>query len=130
MKYRILLISAISCVAMTGCMSQPTNQAKTVTHVWTKVPVAEKEINMAKEKVASQLKDPESARFREIWALSNGEWTRVCGYVNAKNSYGGYEGYKMFTIGANGSVDFEDDELMEKYGQDWCTPRTEEVYRY
>lgn len=47
--------------------------------------------------VIDTLKDPESARFSEIAATQgdSGEIS-VCGFVNAKNSFGGYVGKKPF----------------------------------
>lgn len=50
--------------------------------------------------VLSQLKDPDSAQFRnEIvispWGLAN---SVLCGEVNAKNSMGGYVGYRSFDV--------------------------------
>jgi len=46
---------------------------------------------------ARRLKDPEAARFGKLNATraSDGSIT-VCGYVNGKNSYGGYTGYSPF----------------------------------
>lgn len=49
----------------------------------------------AKRLVTDGLKDPSSAMFREIRALSGDQ---VCGQVNAKNSFGGYVGYRWFWI--------------------------------
>ena len=43
--------------------------------------------------VKAQLKDPDSAKFRGI--KREGPFA-YCGWVNAKNSYGGYEGYSVF----------------------------------
>lgn len=49
------------------------------------------------EGVKSQLKDPESARFGTTIAGADAEGTiTVCGWVNAKNSYGGYTGEQPF----------------------------------
>lgn len=46
---------------------------------------------------AKRLKDPEAARFGKLNATraKDGSIT-VCGYVNGKNSYGGYTGYSPF----------------------------------
>jgi hypothetical protein len=44
--------------------------------------------------VKSILRDPDSAKFRGI-VQRNG---MICGYVNARNGFGGYTGYKEFTI--------------------------------
>ena len=58
-------------------------------------------LDAAKKKVASKLKDPESARFTDVARRTvpnvKGDPTDVvCGMVNAKNSYGGYGGAKPF----------------------------------
>jgi membrane-associated protease RseP (regulator of RpoE activity) len=45
--------------------------------------------------VRERLKDPDSAKFGEIRASKQRE-TTVCGYVNAKNSFGGYVGKSRF----------------------------------
>lgn len=53
-----------------------------------------KRIAKAKDAVAYQLFDPDSATFRNVHARS----TDVCGEVNAKNRYGGYVGYRTFWV--------------------------------
>lgn len=45
--------------------------------------------------VKQLLKDPDSARFR--WPGVQ-EWGLYCGWVNAKNSYGGYAGFEPFMV--------------------------------
>lgn len=57
----------------------------------------------AKEAVAAQLRDPESARFRSVAIYQridrHGQsHTIVCGEVNGKNVYGGYVGYTEFYV--------------------------------
>lgn len=49
-------------------------------------------IETAKAAVAAQLKDPASAQFTEVSASSD----TVCGYVNGRNSFGGYVGAQRF----------------------------------
>lgn len=49
-------------------------------------------IRKAKQNVTSEFKDPDSAKFRNIRVIRGS----VCGEVNAKNSYGGYVGYRRF----------------------------------
>ena len=44
--------------------------------------------------VRNKMKDPESARFKNLRLNSN----NVCGEVNGKNSSGGYVGYRRFFI--------------------------------
>ena len=45
--------------------------------------------------VRDRLKDPESARFTDVRRFPNGN---ACGWVNAKNSFGGYVGRKPFAV--------------------------------
>lgn len=59
------------------------------------------------DRIASSLKDPESARFRNVFVSPRGR--AVCGEVNAKNSMGGYVGFKRF-ISAKDKSGIEDDE--------------------
>lgn len=45
------------------------------------------------------LKDPESARVSGVYTVKteySGDAINVCGFINAKNSYGGYTGNKLF----------------------------------
>jgi hypothetical protein len=51
--------------------------------------------------VKTRLRDPDSATFRHM----NGG----CGYVNARNGFGGMTGDKPFVVGANDKVVFEED---------------------
>lgn len=50
----------------------------------------------AREAVSAQLKDPFSAQFRNLRRHSphTAGW---CGEVNAKNSFGGYVGWRLFS---------------------------------
>lgn len=53
---------------------------------------------VTKKSVTDQLKDPNSAIFTDMVRYKSAEkgFFSVCGYVNAKNSYGGYVGKKKF----------------------------------
>lgn len=53
-------------------------------------------IGAAKQQVLRNLKDPESARFGDVFIGRN---DFVCGMINAKNSFGGYTGEQPFTSG-------------------------------
>ena len=58
-------------------------------------------VNWAKSLVSQQLKDPESAKFRNVFYAVSDSYPStpyVCGEVNARNSYGGYAGYSWFSI--------------------------------
>lgn len=52
-------------------------------------------INVARERVTTTLKDPDSAKFRGEFVGKDGA---VCGFVNAKNSYGGYGGFERYIV--------------------------------
>ncbi len=57
----------------------------------------------AKAKVLAELKDPDSAKFREVDVIKQvhpdtKHFGTVCGYVNAKNGFGGYTGFKPFMV--------------------------------
>lgn len=57
-----------------------------------------KEIQLIREALRSTLKDPDSARLQKASVVTSGsEKGTFCAEVNAKNSYGGYTGYRAFT---------------------------------
>ncbi len=58
-------------------------------------PLDEKEKTQFKELVSQRLNDPDSALFR--WP-ANRPGRVYCGWVNAKNRFGGYVGYRLFSI--------------------------------
>lgn len=64
-------------------------------------------IDAAQDRIIGSLKDPESARFRRVFVSPRGR--AVCGDVNAKNSMGGYTGFKRFIV-AKDKIGIEDDE--------------------
>jgi hypothetical protein len=64
------------------------------------------------EKVKAQLKDPDSAKFRDIKPLD--DKGSVCGWVNAKNSYGGYTGFSVFFVSNDGKAVILPPDLSEE----------------
>lgn len=59
--------------------------------------LSKQEVSWVKRDVKGAMKDPDSARFGTIAASKNGEGTvTVCGYVNGRNSFGGYTGEVPF----------------------------------
>lgn len=50
------------------------------------------ELKSIKSALANRLKDPDSIKLSEIRVKDD----YVCGFINAKNSYGGYTGKKPF----------------------------------
>ena len=51
----------------------------------------------AQNTLAQLLKDPDSAKWRDVYAVgTDGQLVGICGGVLAKNSYGAYTGWKLF----------------------------------
>lgn len=93
-------------------------------------------ILLTKENVQRQLKDPQSAQFRDVKIVINTlSQQTVCGEVNAKNSYGGYTGFKPFytTDGKNiqfienSEKPYEYKKNLVKYSQAGCLGEIEEI---
>lgn len=59
----------------------------------------------AKSAILAKLKDPESAKFGDMWVRGRD----ICGTVNAKNQFGGYEGPKGFLFSQDLGRGFIDD---------------------
>jgi hypothetical protein len=97
---RFTLLVPIACAAIAGCQSsQPpqTVAAPPVDRVIYKLSPAMTE--KIKKAVAAELKDPDSARFDSpIAATKTKDEITACGFVNAKNSFGGYTGNKPFLV--------------------------------
>ena len=59
--------------------------------------LSKQQIEAVKSSVLSSLKDPDSAKFSSSFnSTRSANKTYVCGYVNARNSFGGYVGDKPF----------------------------------
>lgn len=58
--------------------------------------------NLIKEKVGAQLLDEMSAQYR--WPSYSPDGVSYCGFVNGKNAYGGYAGFRPFYIIVTGSA--------------------------
>ena len=65
-------------------------------------------IEDAQDSVRENLRDPDSAKFKDVELFRKNGLMYVCGEVNAKNAYGGYTGFKKF-IGTWSSTNFYDD---------------------
>lgn len=60
---------------------------------------ANTDFTAAQNEVKNLMKDPDSTNFRNMRSNTNTQGAKyVCGEVNAKNSYGGYVGYKPFAF--------------------------------
>jgi hypothetical protein len=92
---RVLLIGA-AVTALSGCGSAGHGTLGLTPGTPTTLTAAE--TATVQEGLRKSLKDPESARFGATAAVKRpeGGGLSVCGFVNAKNSYGGYTGEKPY----------------------------------
>ncbi len=85
----------------------------------------QQQIELAKQIAVHDLKDPDSAQFRDLVARNTGKDYAVCGEINAKNSYGGYVGYRQFyvLVGAKSVVIKRGDQIMDQLVDLVCKPK-------
>lgn len=131
MNLRPMLLTVLAAMAVGGCApttytspnlvrleSMSNNavlaQAQTVLQA-SKTGVSDERIlEIAKQVTADSLKDPDSARFRNVGIRQFGELRIVCGEVNGKNSYGGYVGFVRFSAGtADATLESRDSQYPE-----------------
>jgi hypothetical protein len=79
---KILLVTMLA-VSLAACNKQEKKETS----------FEESIFRQAQETVSRDLKDPSSAQFRNLRYVE----PYVCGEVNAKNSFGGYVGFKKFS---------------------------------
>lgn len=104
-----LLLSLLVTLLLAGCVAAPTQEE--ISHADYGNPVTqEAAVHAVKQYFLGRLKDPESAQYRfgtvaqNYWIGSVFEGRKLtAGYsikvdVNAKNSYGGYVGFKSYTF--------------------------------
>jgi hypothetical protein len=85
----------ILAVALAAC--QTASQERRAIQLGTPLALSHDQIIAVQVGVMASLKDPDSARFGPIYAVRSPDGVIVaCGYVNAKNSFGGYTGDQPF----------------------------------
>lgn len=77
--------------------AEGSNENRLLTADGQQAPLSQADLDFVKMRISLTLPDEEAVRFRGIQSAPNdmGSIT-VCGYVNAKNRYGAYDGYKPF----------------------------------
>lgn len=61
-------------------------------------------VAVGQTRLESSLKDAPSARFQDRFVSRAGKRLVYCGEVNARNSFGGYNGFRRFIVGPNDPV--------------------------
>jgi hypothetical protein len=93
MKF-ISLAAVAAALTLTACV-EPT--APEAPEIRTPVSLSQAQKRQIEQGVRDVLKDPASAQFGAMAASRNEEDViTACGYVNARNSFGGYSGMKPF----------------------------------
>ena len=89
------IIAVSTSFFVAGC--NPVAKLKLLEQPGTPVSLSALQISAVQREVRSNLKDPESARFGAIAASrsESGKYA-VCGFVNGRNSYGGYMGMQPY----------------------------------
>jgi hypothetical protein len=95
-KTNQLIILATSIVFLAACDNGGGEIAKPESEAWRR---------NAEQMIRNQLKDPSSAQFKDVSCI-NAVW--CTGYVNAKNSFGGYVGFKKFSVTNTSGVVIDD----------------------
>lgn len=70
-------------------------------------------IEGSKQAVADMMKDPESAKFRNIRLVPHRNSKVMCGEINAKNAYGAYAGFEPFVSSPKSALVFRSDRRAE-----------------
>lgn len=65
-------------------------------------------LDWAEDQVRALLRDPDSAKFKGV--KETGHYS-FCGWVNAKNAFGGYAGYQPFYYDSEKAVILSEDDL-------------------
>ncbi|MEX6119165.1 hypothetical protein AB6G31_16330 [Providencia hangzhouensis] len=74
-------------------------------------------VSFAENRLKENLKDPDSAEFKDGRTGNNGA---VCGQVNSKNSFGAYTGYKKYIqFGSSTMVDDASDDFNKQW-ESYC----------
>lgn len=108
------LLLAISVVNPSGALATETE--RTATERVQKTSEVEM-IVKAKKAVLARLKDPDSAQFKDVrYGDSEATGPVAYGFVNSKNSFGGYTGFQRFiSNGRTVLLDEEDNRLGEAW---------------
>lgn len=79
-------------------------------------------VDKAKAAVAEKLRDPDSAKFRNVVSGTNSEGLdAVCGEVNGKNTFGAYSGYERFMTNTDAKFVYLESESARDFAIDWIT---------
>ena len=101
-------IAVIFLMMATGCSSESSQSSKEF--AW---------MELGKDMVREKLKDPDSARFRNVFFNRGRDNVPIaCGEVNARNSFGGYTGFERFLSAGSRDLTLLESEASD-FGVQW-----------
>jgi len=88
-------------------------------------PALNQDARTALQALRGQLSDPDSARFRNVWAMrypvqGQADAAIFCGEVNARNRFGGYVGFEPFMALGHTVYTAETSDVFEGMYRDFC----------
>ena len=83
------------------------------TQTFTKSHGKKRAIQASLDSVKEIMKDPDSVKFKDVEYKNYNDGKIVCGQVNAKNSYGGYTGFKRFIASPIDAYVYNDDQRQD-----------------
>jgi hypothetical protein len=88
-------------------------------------PTLDADARKALETVRDQLLDPDSAQFRNVWAMrypvqGQADAAIFCGEVNGRNRMGGYSGFQPFMALGHTAYTAETSGVFEGMYRDYC----------
>ncbi|WP_278369504.1 hypothetical protein [Vreelandella titanicae] len=95
-----LIILVVFLVTVKGCISGDDEEPATANRYFEVKALVEQSVEDA-------LKDSDSAEFRGFFPGESNGNVMGCGEVNAKNSFGGYTGFKRYVSGGGDTVGIE-----------------------
>jgi len=104
---QILLLSLFATESVSAAPAKPSNEVDAA------------KVQVVKMFITNGLKDPDSAKFRGLKM----KWGTVCGEVNAKNSYGGYAGFRRFYAIDGTDIHMEETRFSEAQWTQFCGPQ-------
>ncbi|MER9768898.1 hypothetical protein NKJ09_22870 [Mesorhizobium sp. M0189] len=136
----IRAIAICLCAGIAGCTTAaptPSFSPQQATGTYLPVDLTPELIAMVKTGVTNRLKDPGSVQFGAMKASAktgDREMVTVCGFVNAKNSFGGYTGMQPYygmllrrsatARGGFGVMQFGSDRIKAGAIKDVCAQRS------
>ena len=87
-------------------------------------------VNLTKQRIEKRLRDPEGTRYRNVFLMASGYSVILCGQINTRNGFGGFDGYRNFIAGSTFSYLPDDSKgsINRIKAASYCTTKDGFVY--